>query len=67
LLNAVGARDVSLLYYICHMYAMGEPIAPTIARNLMRGGHIQIAGYPGRVEPVSGEIDYDPMTTSSPD
>ena len=59
LLNAVGDRNVSLLYDVCHMYAMGEPIASTIARNLARIGHIQIAGYPGRGEPIGGEIDYD--------
>jgi hydroxypyruvate isomerase len=61
LLDAVGARNVSLLYDVCHMHAMGEPIASTIARNLSRIGHIQIAGYPGREEPISGEIDYDDL------
>jgi hydroxypyruvate isomerase len=59
LLNAVGARNMLLLYDVCHMHAMGEPIAATIARNLARIGHIQIAGYPGRGEPIGGEIDYD--------
>jgi hydroxypyruvate isomerase len=59
LLDVVGARNVSLLYDVCHMHAMGEPTASTIARNLARIGHIQIAGYPGRGEPISGEIDYD--------
>jgi hydroxypyruvate isomerase len=59
LLDAVGARNVSLLYDVCHMHAMGEPVAATIARHLTRIGHIQIAGWPGRGEPVSGEIDYD--------
>jgi len=59
LLDAVGARNVSLLYDVCHMHAMGEPVAATIARHLTRIGHIQIAGWPGRSEPLSGEIDYD--------
>jgi hydroxypyruvate isomerase len=59
LLDRVEARNVSLLYDVYHMYAMGEPTASAIARNLPRIGHIQIAGYPGRSEPISGEIDYD--------
>jgi hydroxypyruvate isomerase len=59
LFDAVGARNVSLLYDVCHMHAMGEPAASTVARNLARIGHIQIAGYPGRGEPIGGEIDYD--------
>jgi sugar phosphate isomerase/epimerase len=41
------------------MHAMGERTASAIARNLARIGHIQIAGYPGRGEPIGGEIDYD--------
>jgi hydroxypyruvate isomerase len=61
LLDAVGTRNVSLLYDVCHMHAMGEPTASVIARNLARIGHIQIAGYPGRGEPTSGEIDYDDL------
>ena len=61
LLDAVGARNVSLLYDVCHMHAMGEPVASTIARHLTRIGHIQIAGCPGRGEPIGGEIDYDDL------
>jgi hydroxypyruvate isomerase len=59
LLDAVGARNVSLLYDVCHMHAMGENAVATIARHRPRIGHIQIAGYPGRGEPIGGEIDYD--------
>ena len=47
LLDAVGARNVSLLYDVYHMHAMGEPTASAIARKLARIGHIQIAGYRG--------------------
>jgi hydroxypyruvate isomerase len=61
LLDEVGARNVSLLYDVCHMHAMGEPAASTIARHLTRIGHIQIAGCPGRSEPIGGEIDYDDL------
>jgi hydroxypyruvate isomerase len=61
LLDAAGARNVSLLYDVYHMHAMGERAASAIARNLARIGHIQIAGYPGRGEPINGEIDYDDL------
>jgi hydroxypyruvate isomerase len=61
LLDAVGARNVSLLYDVYHMHAMGEPTGAVISRNLARIGHIQIAGYPGRGEPMGGEIDYDDL------
>lgn len=61
LLDAVGARNLSLLYDVCHMHAMGEKAVSMIARHRARIGHIQIAGYPGRGEPVGGEIDYDEL------
>ncbi|MDB5410615.1 MAG: hydroxypyruvate isomerase [Rhodospirillales bacterium] len=61
LLDAVGARNVSLLFDVCHMHAMGETAAAMIARHRARIGHIQIAGYPDRCEPVGGEIDYDEL------
>jgi hydroxypyruvate isomerase len=61
LLDAVGARNLSLLYDVCHMHAMGEQATATIARHRARIGHIQIAGYPGRREPIGGTIDYDEL------
>jgi hydroxypyruvate isomerase len=58
LLDAVAARNVALLYDVFQMHAMGEPVGPTIARHLARIGHIQIAGWPDRSEPIAGEIEY---------
>ena len=61
ILEAVGARNLSLLYDAGHMQAMGEPVRKMIARHLPRIGHIQIAGHPGRGEPTSGETDLDDL------
>ncbi len=61
LLDEVAARNLSLLCDAYHMHAMGETVTATIARHLSRIGHIQIAGCPGRREPVGGEIDYDDL------
>src|SRR5260221_14419133 len=61
LLDTVRARNVSLLYDVGHMHAMGEKVIAMIARHLSRIGHIQIAGCPGRGEPIGGEIDYDEL------
>src|SRR6266849_3163339 len=61
LLDEVAARNLSLLCDTYHMHAMGERVSATIARHLCRIGHIQIAGCPGRREPVGGEIDYDDL------
>jgi hydroxypyruvate isomerase len=58
LLDAVAARNVALLYDVFQMHAMGEPVGPTIARHLARIGHIQVAGWPDRSEPIAGEIEY---------
>jgi hydroxypyruvate isomerase len=36
-------------------------VGPTIARHLARIGHIQIAGWPDRTEPIAGEIEYQQL------
>ncbi len=61
LLDAVGARNLSLLCDVYHMHRMGENATAVIARHLARIGHIQIAGCPGRAEPIGGSIDYDAL------
>lgn len=60
-LEAVGARNLSLVYDVAHMHAMGERVRETIARHLPRIGHIQIAGCPGRSEPRNGAVDFDAL------
>jgi hydroxypyruvate isomerase len=61
LLDAVAARNLALLYDVFQMHAMGEPVGPTIARHLARIGHIQVAGWPDRTEPIAGEIEYQQL------
>lgn len=63
LLDMLATRNIALLCDICHMHAAGEPVAANLRRHLPRIGHIQIAGWPGRGEPGSGDIDYQPLLT----
>jgi hydroxypyruvate isomerase len=61
LLDAVASRNLALLCDVFQMHAMGEEVGPTIARHLARIGHIQIAGWPDRTEPIAGEIEYQQL------
>lgn len=61
LIEAAQVRGLSLCYDVWHMQAMDEPVAETIARHLPRIGHIQIAGYPSRSEPVNGTINFEAL------
>jgi hydroxypyruvate isomerase len=58
LLDAVASRNIALLCDVFQMHTMGEAAGPTITRHLTRIGHIQIAGWPDRTEPIAGEIEY---------
>ncbi len=58
LIEEVGAPNVKLQYDVYHMQRGEGELANTIAANLERIGHIQIADTPGRHEPGSGEINY---------
>ncbi|NJN16617.1 MAG: TIM barrel protein [Oscillochloris sp.] len=58
LIAAVGRPNVRLQYDVYHMQRGEGELAGTIARNLDRIGHIQIADNPGRHEPGSGEINF---------
>jgi hydroxypyruvate isomerase len=54
----VGLPNVRLQYDIYHMQRGEGELAATIAANLARIGHIQIADNPGRHQPGTGEINY---------
>jgi hydroxypyruvate isomerase len=58
LIDAVGSDNVYLQYDIYHMQRMEGELAATIASNLARIGHVQVADNPGRHEPGTGEINY---------
>ena len=57
-LDAVGSDNLFIQYDIYHAQRMEGELANTIATNLPRIAHIQLADNPGRNEPGSGEINY---------
>jgi hydroxypyruvate isomerase len=57
--RATGATNVGLLADLYHLTANGDDVDAVIARYADRIGHVQIADYPGRHEPGTGEIDLD--------
>ena len=61
LIDEVDADNLQLQYDWYHMRVMGEDLAGTMAANLGRIGHIQLADVPGRHEPGTGEIDFPPL------
>ncbi|MBK7662730.1 MAG: hydroxypyruvate isomerase [Sterolibacteriaceae bacterium] len=58
LIAEVGSDNLFVQYDIYHMQRMEGELANTIARNLARIAHLQIADNPGRNEPGTGEINY---------
>jgi hydroxypyruvate isomerase len=58
LLKEIGADNLFVQYDAYHMQIMEGDLARTIAANLPRIAHIQLADNPGRNEPGTGEINY---------
>jgi hydroxypyruvate isomerase len=58
IINKVNSQNLYLQYDIYHMQMMEGNLANTIAANLARIAHIQLADVPGRHEPGTGEINY---------
>jgi hydroxypyruvate isomerase len=58
LLNEIGQPNVQLQYDVYHAQREEGELAATIAKNLARIGHIQIADNPGRHQPGTGEINF---------
>ncbi len=58
LIDAVGADNLRLQYDVYHMQRSEGELAATLAANIDRIGHIQIADNPGRHQPGTGEINY---------
>jgi hydroxypyruvate isomerase len=59
IVDEVGSDNLFLQYDIYHAQRMEGELAATIAKNLARIAHIQLADNPGRNEPGTGEINYD--------
>jgi hydroxypyruvate isomerase len=58
ILDEVGSDNLYLQYDIYHSQRTEGEIAATIAKNLSRIAHMQVADNPGRNEPGTGEINY---------
>jgi len=59
LIAEVGTDNLFLQYDVYHMQRMEGDLANTLAANMEKIAHIQIADNPGRHEPGSGEINFD--------
>lgn len=57
-LSEVGHDNLYLLFDIYHAQMSEGRLAATIESNIRRIGHVQIAGVPGRHEPIPSEINY---------
>ena len=58
LIAEAGADNLYLQYDVYHMQRMEGDLANTLAANLEKIAHIQIADNPGRHQPGTGEINY---------
>ena len=57
-IEAVGSDNLYLQYDVYHLQIMEGNLAYSFERDLDITSHIQIAGVPGRHEPLIGEINY---------
>jgi hydroxypyruvate isomerase len=58
LIDDVASPNLKVQYDIYHAQRMEGELGNTLARNIDRIGHIQLADNPGRGEPGTGEINY---------
>lgn len=58
LAESAGHANLWLQYDVYHAQMSGEPLADTFRRHAVRIAHIQIAGVPGRHEPIPSDIAY---------
>ena len=57
-IERAGHANVYLQYDLYHGAMNGEDLLATVQANLDTIGHMQVAGCPGRHEPVGATIDY---------
>jgi hydroxypyruvate isomerase len=57
--RGAGHPNVELLCDLFHLAGNGDDLDGAIARHAGLIGHVQIADWPGRGEPGSGELDLD--------
>ncbi|PIE14293.1 MAG: hydroxypyruvate isomerase [Rhodobacterales bacterium] len=58
IIDEVGAQNLSLQFDAYHAHMIIGDVPALWKRHGKLVGHIQIAGAPGRHEPIRGEIDY---------
>jgi 2-dehydrotetronate isomerase len=58
ILDEVAAPNLGLQFDAYHAHRITSDVMAAWAKHGQRAAHIQIAGFPGRSEPVGGEIDY---------
>jgi hydroxypyruvate isomerase len=56
-----GPGNLALLVDTFHARANGVDLVPWIEANAHRIGHVHIADHPGRHEPGTGAIDFEPL------
>ncbi|SPH16673.1 Putative hydroxypyruvate isomerase YgbM [Defluviimonas aquaemixtae] len=57
-LDAVAAHNLALQFDSYHAHRITGDVMAAWSVHGHRSAHVQIAGFPGRNEPLSGEIDY---------
>lgn len=58
IVEAVGSLNLRLLYDVYHSRVMGEDLREVLAGRIDLVAHVQVAGWPGRKEPDTGDLDY---------
>ena len=54
-----GAANVAFLCDLFHLAANGDDLGAAITANIADTAHVQIADFPGRGEPGTGQLDID--------
>lgn len=62
-LDAVAAPNLGLQFDAYHAHRITGDVMDIWATHGPRAVHVQVAGYPGRHEPMGGEIDYPAFFT----
>jgi hydroxypyruvate isomerase len=58
IVEAVDSPNLRLLYDVYHSRVMGEDVREVLAGRTHLVAHVQVAGWPGRNEPGTGDLDY---------
>lgn len=58
IVEAVNSPNLRLLYDVYHSRVMGEDVREVLAGRAHLVAHVQVAGWPGRNEPGTGDLDY---------